>query len=202
MQAEVLAIEVKFKCGKRICISTCYRVGTLEDKNHGEIDKFIRHIATNKKLVNHIIVGDFNLNKTQWPEGISSNNLQTQFLDTFEDVGLTQLIQEPTHIEGNTLDLLFSDLPNIVDNVKVLEHNQCCKSDHFAITFTLTYNIKRIKATKRRIYNYTKANWEQLNRDLKYVKWDRLITDRSSTLNSWNIFKDILLRCAIKIFPK
>ena len=113
-------------------------------------------------------------------------------MDTFEDVGLTQLIKGSTHMHGNTLDLLFSDSPNIVGNVEILEHEQVCKSDHFAITFTLMYNVKRIKATKRRIYNYTKADWKQLNNDLKHVKWDHLITDSTSTLKSWNIFRDIL----------
>ena len=132
---------MKFKNGKKICISTCYRVGNLEDKNHSEIDKFLKHIAKTKNLVNHVFVGDFNLNKTQWPDGTSSNTLETKFLNTFDDVGFTQLIEEPTHIVGNTLDLLCSDSPNMLNNVKVLEHKQVCSSDHFAITFTLMYNI-------------------------------------------------------------
>ena len=64
------------------------------------------------------------------------------------------------------------------------------------------YNIKRIKATKRKIYNFNKADWKQLNNDLKHVKWDHLIMDTTSTLNSWNIFKDILFKICDKHIPK
>ena len=202
VNAEVLALELSFSSGKKLCISTCYRVGTLEDKNHLEIDKYLRKIAENKKIGSHIVVGDFNLNKTQWPDGTSTNNLDTKFLNTFEDVGFTQMITESTHVNGNTLDLLLTDTPIVITNIKVLEHEQGCKSDHFAITFTLMHKVNKLKPVKRKVYNFTKANWNKLNSDLKHVNWSRLITDDITTLTSWNIFKDVLFKHCDKHIPK
>ena len=191
-KAEVLALELVFDSGKKVCISTCYRVGTLEDANHSEVESYLKQIANNKKISHHVVAGDFNLNKTSWPEGTSSNALETKFLKSFEDIGFTQFIDKPTHIAGKTLDLLLSNCPKFVSNISIHEHNSVCQSDHFPITFTLMHSVKRIKCTKRKTYNYSKANWDQLNNDLKNIKWDNLITDNTTTQHSWNVFKKIL----------
>ena len=201
-RAEVLAVELKLSSGKKICVSTCYRVGTLEDENHAEVEKYLKKIANNNKIGKHIVLGDFNLNKTSWPNGTSTNFLETKFLNTFEDIGLTQLIDKPTHIGGKTLDLLLTNTPSFVTNVNILEHKQVCNSDHFGITFTFLQNIQRIKCSKRRIYNYSKANWDDLNNDLKHIKWDHIITESTSTQRSWDIFKNVLFRLCDKHIPK
>ena len=141
------------------CISTCYRVGTVEVENHVEIDNYLKKIAKIKNISKHVLLGDFNLNKTVWPEGVSSSKLEGKFLNTFQDIGFSQLINVPTHDEGRTLDLLLSNSPNFVSDINVLEQNQVCNSDHFAITFSIELSPKRTKSTKRRIYNYKKATW-------------------------------------------
>ena len=46
-------------------------------------------------------MGDFNLSKTKWPEGNSTCNKENDFLELFHDLGLKQLISEPTHNDGN-----------------------------------------------------------------------------------------------------
>ena len=201
-KAEVLALQLTFNNGKKICLSTCYRVGNLEDANHVEVDRYLKQIAKIKNLSSHVLVGDFNLPNISWPEGAPTGTLETKFMNTFEDVAFTQYISEPTHIYGNTLDLLLCDSQNFLTNINVHEHKHVCSSDHFAITFSLGYKVKRIKSPKRRIYNYKKANWNQINTELRQIKWDLILTDDTTTQRSWDIFKHYLFQICDKNIPK
>ena len=128
-KAEIISINIGTKTD-RFCITTCYRVGTLGDKNFKEIEKHLRNIASRKKFKAHIVVGDFNLSSTSWPIGNSSVELERQFTDLFSDLGLVQLIDKPTHDSGNTLDLLLSNMVGAVSNISVLEKDEICPSDH------------------------------------------------------------------------
>ena len=59
--------------------------------NFHEIEKHLRLIAQKKKFAKHVIVGDFNFNRTIWPEGQSSDKTERLFLDLFGDLGHTQM---------------------------------------------------------------------------------------------------------------
>ena len=73
-----------------------------------------------------------------WPAGISSCELHSNFVSFLTDtLGHAQLINSPTHKSGNTLDLLFTNVQNLVKDVKVLDHNEMRLSDHFGIRLNL-----------------------------------------------------------------
>ena len=116
-KAEILSIVLSMSNRKKICISTCYRVGSLEAENHCEIDKHLRNISKRKDISKHILIGDFNLPGIKWPSGISSSMLENKFLDTFSDLNMTQFIDKPTHELGNTLDLLLCNYPQIISDI-------------------------------------------------------------------------------------
>ena len=62
-KAEILSIELKLGNGKNVCLSTCYRVGTLRDENHAEIENYLKALTRTKKFSKHVLIGDFNLKK-------------------------------------------------------------------------------------------------------------------------------------------
>ena len=66
-KAEVLSVVLKSGSGGKVCISTLYRVGTLGTENLSEVNRHLLSIARSKSIHKHILVGDFNLNKTTWP---------------------------------------------------------------------------------------------------------------------------------------
>ena len=162
-KAEVLSIELKTPNKKKICLSTCYRVGTLGDLNHSELDNHLRDIARNNKISAHFILGDFNLDTVNWENRVASNWIHTKFLDTFNNLGLAQQILHPTHSKGNILDILLTDKPDLLSNIRILERNEILKSDHFAIFCSINVKVKRLKCKKRKIYNFKKANWVGCN---------------------------------------
>ena len=110
-KAEIISLELNFGNNEIVCISLVYRVGTLGVSNFTEIEKHLQKIAQTKKFSKHIVVGDFNFSKTTWTtesNGQSSDNVEKRFLDLFGDLGLEQLVKEPTHQGGRTLDLVLT----------------------------------------------------------------------------------------------
>ena len=192
-KAEILSITLQLKNNKKICVTTCYRVGTLGEANLSEISKHIQLVSTTKSIICHTIIGDMNLDTVNWEEGSSSTPLHKEFLTIFANHNLSQLITFPTHYLGNTLDILLSDVPRAVSNIKVCDYNKYVKSDHFAITFHMIFSklISRNKGSKRTIRNYKKANWRDINNALRIINWHRSI-DYMDINSSWDNFKLIL----------
>ena len=199
-KAEIASVELNFKKNKEIvCITLCYRVGTLGVPNFHEIEKHLRLIAQKKKFSKHVAIGDFNFNKTTWPEGQSSDNIEKLFLDLFGDLGLEQMICQPTHQGGRTLDLLLTSNESIITEVSVASQHSVCQSDHFAITFKLNSKVGRV-VQKRKMLNFKKANWEGLNKSLNSVKWDELIGHDEPEV-AWQKFKLVLTKLIDKFIP-
>ena len=202
VKAELLSINFKLPTGKRLCISTFYRVGTLSTENFELVEKYFKKLACRGKLDKHVLVGDFNLSEVSWPDATTNVQLQQKFLDLFLiDLGHSQLISEPTHKSGHTLDLLFTNISNLINNVTVLGPNEVCKSDHFGIKFDIKMDVKTKKTIKRKMYNYSKANWKDLNYDIKMVDWEMLIGSQDPHV-SWPNFKLVLSKLCDKYIPK
>ena len=64
-----------------------------------------------------VITGDFNCRSTQWWAKDIENSEGKEFEPLTSDLGLHQLISEPTHLMGGSqscIDLIFTDQPNLV----------------------------------------------------------------------------------------
>ena len=202
-KAELLTVILKMpNSGKNFAFSTFYRTGSLRFDNFQEFSNYFETLSVKKKLSKHILIGDFNLSDVTWPQGETSNVLYKKFLDFCqEDLNHEQLIHEPTHKDGGVLDLLFTNIPEVVDNVKILELNQVCTSDHFGITFDINVNVRPKKSPKRSVFNYSKANWPDLNHSVKRMNWEHALN--SPVIDtSWNAFKSIIDRESCTYIPK
>ena len=89
----------------------------------------------------------------------------------------------------------------MVEEVNVHDPGSFIHSDHSPITFSIKVFLKIPKPKKRNVYNYKKANWDSLNRDLSRIDWEYLL-GQSDIHNAWDIFKNkITSTCDIHI-PK
>lgn len=84
------------------------------------------------------------------------------------------MISESTHEDGNTLDLLLCNCPEIISAVNVLPKNTVCDSDHFGIKFKVKLFCKRLKRQKRKIYNFKKADFKAIN-TLRKIHWNNVL---------------------------
>ena len=198
--AEILSVELNLPSKNKMCLSTCYRVGTLGPSNHNEIQQHLNFISGNRKLKSHVFVGDLNLDRINWDNLTSTSNMQNLFLTTFNDLGWTQLMSRPTHSRGNTLDVLLTNNPHLVSDLYI-HNNEVIKSDHYAISCNINIKPKRIKIKKRKLYNFKKANWQELNDELRHIDWNSLL-GYSDITTAWLRFKSTLLNTCDKHIPK
>ena len=201
-KAEILSLELNFGNKEIICVTLAYRVGTLGVPNYMEIEKHLRAVAQKKKYSKHIIVGDFNFSKTSWltePTGQTNDGVEKLFLDLFGDLGLGQLVNQPTHQKGRILDLILTSMESVVGDISVAGQHAVCHSDHYAITFRIKAKVEKV-VNKRQTLNYKKANWEGLNKALNSIKWDILIGKDEAEV-AWKKFKLVLSSLVEKYIP-
>ena len=198
--AEMLAVQLTLENGMKCVISTCYRVGTLGMPNHDSVIRSLRSILCKKKPPKVFVVGDFNLSRVSWTAMSSPASIEQAFVDSFNELGLKQLIENPTHIKDNILDILLTNHETAINNVSILDHDSVCKSDHFPIQFDIRCNVKRKTSTKRKCYNFKRANWDDLNSDLLQVNWNELFKTRDID-QCWNVTKHILFKLVDKHIP-
>ena len=198
VKAEILSVEMK--SGNDIfCVTTCYRVGTLHDENFKEVEKHLRSIARIRKYKKHYFFGDLNLRNISWPDGSTNVEIEQKFVGLFDELGMQQIIEVPTHDQGKILDLCFVSNPSFIKNVNVLSKDEVCSSDHFGVTFELTSRVKS-SVSKRKIYDFKRANWNDLNRDLNSVPWDRYI-ESCDPNEGWRFFRNTLNSLMDKHIP-
>ena len=86
---------------------------------------------------------------------------------------LNQLIEEPTHILGNSLsciDLIITDQPNLFVDSGV--HSSLYAKSHHQIVFgVVNLSVPRPPPYKRTVWEYDKANIDMINHDLSSINW-------------------------------
>ena len=202
VQAEILTIKLKLPSGKVLSISTFYRVGTLGSDNYELVKDYLFTLATKKRLDKHILIGDLNFPEISWPDSNTTNELHGDFIKLLMgDLGHSQLIDKATRKSGNILDLLFTNIPELINKISVLGHKEACSSDHFGLHFEIKLDVPKSKTCKHQVYNYAKADWKSLNFDLKKVDWISIV-DTHDPHESWPTFKSILANLCDKHIPK
>lgn len=128
------------------------------------------------------IVGDFNYPEMYLDLGYSEHSSrpgQGNELQEFVDRNfLTQVVQKPTR-EGNTLDLVFTNVSRYVMEVEV---SDTILSDHRLVEVRLGFNMVGNAIAKEtsldpysfRAVDYHKANFEVMNLQLSEVNWEEL----------------------------
>ena len=102
--AEMVAVQLSLSNGMKFVFCTCYRVGTLGIPNHDRVIEALRPILCKKKPPKLFLIGDFNLPNVSWDNNSSSVPIEQTFVDSFNELGLKQCINGPTHVKGNVLD--------------------------------------------------------------------------------------------------
>lgn len=84
-----------------------------------------------------ILLGDFNISDVNLSAVHARSSSSSSFCNLPFSLNLIQLVNVPTHSLGNTLDLVFSNHPDLISNLSV---GPTCGniSDHYLITFHLS----------------------------------------------------------------
>ena len=123
---------------------------------------------------NNLLVGDFNLHVSK-DDDIDS----TIFLDTIEAMGLYQHVTFPTHKQGNTLDLVISELGNTSKVMTTAPGPYL--TDHRVVISTLNIKSSQPKRQQSKVRKLNAVKTEQ---------WEKEFNHSNITLTS-NLEKDI-----------
>ena len=143
-------------------------------QNQGEFDNFTLNFelllskihAENPFCV--VITGDFNCRSTQlWAKDIE-NSEGKEFEPLTSDLGLHQLISEPTHLMRDSkscIDLIFTDQPNLIveSGVHPSLHEQC---HHQIVYGKVSVSSIPVPPYTRRIWHYDKADFVAIRKSI------------------------------------
>jgi len=157
-----------------------------------------------------IFIGDFNLPDIDWAQDNFGQVSQTSHrkklhkhaIKLFQENNLSQLINEPTHVKGNTLDLVLVN--NMLFN-DLLVHGEVLPriSDHNMIKIKLTPQFShacKSKMVSKTKLNFCKANYPVINNKFKALH-NQFRCQNMTTEQLWCSFKETVLNCANEHIP-
>ena len=104
------------------------------DRNNKLLYELIKESDTNS-----VFIGDFNFGGINW-NSLTSDTDDKLFLETVQDMFITQHVDFPTHRCGNTLDLALSLNSSLVSDIKQIGY--LGSSDHVMLLATLSVPSK------------------------------------------------------------
>ena len=193
IEAEMLWLSITPYKDTTLRIGVVYRPDKGRQHNLDIICESIQNINTE----NAILVGDFNFPDINWDNYTASKVLSQQFLDTIDDNGLTQTVHQPTRGK-NILDLVLCGNSDIVDQSSVNENFGT--SDHMRTDVDIRLPVPRIYYAPRKVYLYSKADYEGFNSEVNAIKWETTLNHQNIE-SKWLVFKNIYSNLCDKYIP-
>ena len=164
---------------KKVIVSVIYR---SPSQSNIEFDLFLANLEqllceiNNRKPYLSIITGDFNARSSSWWSKDSNTPEGLKLFSLTSANGFSQLINEPTHFQGNSsscIDLIFTNQGNLSVNsgVQTSLHPKC---KHHIIHSSFNLNIYYPPPYQRLIWDYKKAGPLKISKALDSVNWERL----------------------------
>ena len=147
---------------------------------------------------NVVVVGDFNLPSIDWERNWSGTAREGGLIDLVENKFWVQHVREPTHEDGNTLDLCISSQDDTVAGVEVIE--PLGNGDHFMLEIDLSGPLENSDSMEE-IPDWTKADFSQLKAALQEVDWSKEL-DSMTGKEAMDRFYMVLDREVDKLFQR
>ena len=159
-----------------------------------EVTKLAELIKTVEK--NAVILGDFNLPQIDWTRGVAGR-VGGEVLDAVEESLMVQLVDFSTQVKGNILDLVITNMPERV--LEVREEGRLGKSDHMMIVVEISVG-KNTRTTTQKLRDWRKADWDQMRCRLADKDWISTVRKRG-TEEAWQLVKKEVERLVEKFVP-
>ena len=106
-----------------------------------DIINFLSHVINQNSILTTVICGDVNMPDVNWDTYYSHSSDSVQILNFLINHGFQQLVTLPTHIIGNTLDLIFDNLSTC--HISEVGTGITDFFDHFLIRFQCSFDNKK-----------------------------------------------------------
>jgi len=138
------------------------------------------------------IIGDFNLPDIHWPTLTGATSISNNFCECIFESNFTQLVESPTHIHGNILDVLTNSPENVYQLTVHPPEYQCVTLDHYLISFIINFRYSTHPPSSKGFYNYSKGDYWGLTAYLLNCDFTTL-HNSSDAEEIWYILKSNIL---------
>ena len=150
-----------------------------------------------------IITGDFNCRSSQWWENDIENNEGRIFEPFVSELGLHQLISEPTHFMGDSkscIDLILTDQPNLVIESGVYQslHEQC---HHQIVYGKLSVSNITTPPYTRKVWYYDKADFVAIRKSIEMFDWQEHLDKITCPNEQVKFLNEVLLNIYSNFIP-
>lgn len=147
------------------------------------VSAFVNNLYSNEIVIQEnvaLLVGDFNLNTVSWQisselflEPFQTGNKFSEILDAISYFGLMQF-NNVYNSNNKILDLILSNKNNSILNVNQSLHYLVQENHHHrALDFLWNISLtKCLSHSNMQIYNFNKANYDNVNHQLSQVNWE------------------------------
>ena len=161
-----------------LLVGVCYQSPNASDKKSDNLLKSIENAANSCA----IIFGDFNYLNIKWKK-LDAYCTSKHSLNKVTNLFLTQHVKQPTRWP-NSLDLVFTTEPEMVNDVEVREHLTNC--DNNFLTWELACDATWRLNSNRLNYIFHKEDYEGFRSFLTNISWEEVLSDFAS-LQSWEL---------------
>ena len=185
-----------------LIISCIYLPPAVDDSIHISLLDFLHNLSPH----NHIIMGYFNMPDIDWSTLSAISTYSNSFCDAAYDNNLCQLITVPTHIMGNTLDLLLTDTPDNVTDIHLSAPSPPV-FDHFIISLSFTivghsFHPKSPRSSNSSSsHNFSQADWNGLLDHLCDIDFSTCFNSLHLD-NSWDALLRVITDACDTFIPK
>ena len=145
---------------------------------------------------NCIFFGDFNLPQIDWEAGAARGRAE-ELLEAVQDKLMDQLVDFPTQVKGNTLDLVITNIPERVD--EICEAGRLGKSDHTVITVKVSIGVSL--EPEKSMPDWKRADWDAMREELRTGDWLQQLK-RSGAARAWEILRAKMENMIEKYVPE
>ena len=157
---EMIAVELCLTLKVLIC---CLYIPPIS--SHVYLQNVLSTLESLSTEYDIIFIGDNNVPDINWHNLSAATYFSSSLCSALFAKNLQQLILEPTHKQGNILDLVLASNPERLQHIMISNiTSHLCKSDHFLIEFELISNC----------HPRRKPCWKQ---EFRYAYCDYVIMD-------------------------
>ncbi|XP_072048705.1 uncharacterized protein [Amphiura filiformis] len=185
---EIVATKVELYQQQPLVIISAYRPPRNDLPYAQFLCQAIRDIITKFPSATVWVSGDFNLPDISWPnDAIVGHQYKLSinecFLSTFQDLGLTQIVDFCTR-EDNILDLFLTNRPALISKCVPLP----ALSDHEMVLTISDVRAKRQKPVRRKLFLWKKADMSKVKSNFSDFSTNFIMINSIDTPvdNLWN----------------
>ena len=196
---EIVTVSISISTTDITCCMI-YTPPNATTEYHRDLVKYLVTVAALSTPV--LIFGDFNLPDINWTTLTGNSAVSNNFCEFVFESNLIQLVNSPTHIRGNILDLVLTNSPDHVTNLTVHSPEyQCVTSDHYLISFTTSLKHLVSTPTTKEVFNYAKGDYSGLSEYLSSCDLSVLFNS-SDVEEVWHLLRSYIISGMDLFIPK